>query len=61
MKFQDLWRWEGKVGRAEYAAVGLIGVAIKHNHLIRKIHLRVLEHIRGVVEEKPPASQPGRD
>src|SRR6266403_1817895 len=30
-QFSDLWRWDGKVGRAEYAAVGLIGVAIKHN------------------------------
>ncbi|PYT42805.1 MAG: hypothetical protein DMG45_08550 [Acidobacteria bacterium] len=30
-RFADLWRWDGKVGRAEYAAVGLIGVAIKHN------------------------------
>jgi uncharacterized membrane protein YhaH (DUF805 family) len=30
-RFGDLWRWDGKVGRAEYAAVGLIGVAIKHN------------------------------
>jgi len=30
-RFADLWRWDGKVGRAEYTAVGLIGVAIKHN------------------------------
>ena len=30
MKFSDLWRWEGKTGRREYAAVGIIGVAIKH-------------------------------
>lgn len=30
MKFSDLWRWEGKAGRREYAAVGIIGVAIKH-------------------------------
>jgi uncharacterized membrane protein YhaH (DUF805 family) len=30
-QFSDLWRWDGKVGRAKYAAVGLIGVLIKHN------------------------------
>ncbi len=29
--FSELWRWDGKVSRAKYAAVGLIGVAIKHN------------------------------
>jgi hypothetical protein len=31
MNFADLWRWDGKVGRGKYAAVGLIGVAIKYN------------------------------
>src|SRR5258706_4585877 len=31
MRFADLWRWDGKVSRGKYAAVGLIGVAIKHN------------------------------
>ena len=31
MKFAGLWRWDGRVGRAAYAAVGLVGVAIKHN------------------------------
>jgi len=31
MKFAELWRWDGKVSRREYAAVGLIGVVIKHN------------------------------
>jgi uncharacterized membrane protein YhaH (DUF805 family) len=31
MKFADLWRWNGKVGRAEYAAVGVVGILIKHN------------------------------
>src|SRR5580700_2278873 len=30
-QFSDLWRWDGKVGRGKYAAVGLIGVAVKHN------------------------------
>jgi len=30
MKASDLWRWEGRVSRGEYAAVGIIGVAIKH-------------------------------
>src|SRR6267143_3383192 len=29
--FSDLWRWDGRVSRAKYAAAGLIGVAIKHN------------------------------
>jgi uncharacterized membrane protein YhaH (DUF805 family) len=30
-RFSDLWRWQGKVSRARYAVVGLVGVAIKHN------------------------------
>lgn len=30
-QFSDLWRWEGRVSRVAYAAVGLAGVAIKHN------------------------------
>ena len=30
-QFSDLWRWDGRVSRPKYAAVGLIGVAIKHN------------------------------
>ncbi len=30
-QFSDLWQWDGKVGRGKYAAVGLIGVAIKYN------------------------------
>lgn len=30
MKLSDLWRWEGRVGRGEYAAVGLVGMAVKH-------------------------------
>jgi len=29
--FRDLWRWDGKVGRAEYAVVGIVGIFIKHN------------------------------
>ncbi len=31
MRFAELWRWDGKVGRAKYAAVGFVGAAIKHN------------------------------
>ncbi len=31
IRIWDLWRWGGKVGRAEYAAVGIIGVFLKHN------------------------------
>jgi len=30
-QFSDLWRWDGKVSRGKFAAVGLIGVAIKYN------------------------------
>lgn len=30
MKVADLWRWKGRVSRGEYAAAGIIGVAIKH-------------------------------
>jgi len=31
MNAADLWRWDGRVSRATYAGVGLVGVAIKHN------------------------------
>ncbi len=31
IRFADLWRWDGTVGRLEYALVGLIGFAVKHN------------------------------
>src|SRR5881397_2431251 len=31
IRFSDLWRFEGKVGRGTYAFVGLAGFAIKHN------------------------------
>src|SRR4030088_3011045 len=31
MRFVDLWRWDGRVGRRKFAAVGLVGVAIKYN------------------------------
>jgi hypothetical protein len=31
LRFGDLLRWEGKVGRKTYALVGVIGFAIKHN------------------------------
>lgn len=30
-RLSDLLRWDGKLNRASYAAVGLIGMAIKHN------------------------------
>jgi len=30
-QFSDLWRWDGRVSRAKYAAAGFIGVLIKHN------------------------------
>jgi uncharacterized membrane protein YhaH (DUF805 family) len=43
MKITDLWRWAGRVGRAAYAAVGLVGVAIKHN-LDRLIATSFLGH-----------------
>ncbi len=31
MKFADLWRWDGKVSRGKYAAVGILGVLLKHS------------------------------
>lgn len=31
MKIPNLWKWEGTVDRGPYAAVGIIGFAIKHN------------------------------
>lgn len=31
MRAADLWRWDGRTSRAAYAAVGLIGLAVKHN------------------------------
>jgi uncharacterized membrane protein YhaH (DUF805 family) len=43
MTFADLWRWDGRVGRAAYAVVGLVGIAIKHN-LDRLIAASFLGH-----------------
>src|SRR5260221_135287 len=31
MRFSDLWRWQGTIGRGAYAFVGITGFAIKHN------------------------------
>jgi uncharacterized membrane protein YhaH (DUF805 family) len=31
IKFGDLWRWEGEVGRGTYLLVGLLGFSLKHN------------------------------
>ncbi len=31
MRFAELWKWEGTVGRGAYAMVGFLGFAIKHN------------------------------
>ena len=31
MRFCDLWRWEGTIGRGPYALIGLLGFALKHN------------------------------
>ena len=31
LRFSDLWRWDGTVGRGAYALVGAVGFAIKHN------------------------------
>src|SRR2546426_4760770 len=30
-QFSDLWRWDGRISRAKYAAAGFVGVAVKHN------------------------------
>ena len=30
LRFADLWRWDGRVGRKMYAIVGAAGFAIKH-------------------------------
>ena len=30
LRFVDLWRWDGRVGRKTYAIVGVAGLAIKH-------------------------------
>jgi hypothetical protein len=30
-RFQDLWHWDGTVGRGPYALIGVLGFAIKHN------------------------------
>jgi uncharacterized membrane protein YhaH (DUF805 family) len=30
MRFADLWRWDGRVGRGTYAIVGVVGFALKH-------------------------------
>jgi hypothetical protein len=31
MRFQDLWKWEGTLGRGGYALLGFLGFALKHN------------------------------
>lgn len=31
VRFSDLWRWDGTVGRGPYALIGAVGFAIKHN------------------------------
>jgi uncharacterized membrane protein YhaH (DUF805 family) len=31
MRFANLWRWDGRVSGAEYAAVGIVGVLVKHS------------------------------
>ena len=31
LQFQDLWRWEGTIGRGPYAFIGLLAFALKHN------------------------------
>src|SRR5258708_27061288 len=43
MKFSDLWRWEGKVSRGQYAAVGIVGVLLKHS-IDRLIAASVLDY-----------------
>jgi uncharacterized membrane protein YhaH (DUF805 family) len=30
VRFLDLWRWKGRVGRKPYGAVGVLGFAVKH-------------------------------
>ncbi len=30
MNLAGLWKWDGRVSRGEYAAVGIVGVAVKH-------------------------------
>jgi len=31
VKFRDLWTWKGTLNRGQYALIGLVGFAIKHN------------------------------
>src|SRR5258705_11106697 len=59
MRFADLWRWDGKVSRGKYAAVGLIGVAIKHN-LDRLIAGRFLGYERSFFNYWAPLGKAAR-
>jgi uncharacterized membrane protein YhaH (DUF805 family) len=59
MKVADLWRWDGKVGRAQYAAVGVIGVFIKHN-LDRIIAATVLGYKPGFFNYLAPLGKAAR-
>jgi uncharacterized membrane protein YhaH (DUF805 family) len=58
-QFSDLWRWDGKVGRAEYAAVGAIGVFLKHN-LDRLIAASVLGSRSGFFNYLAPLGKAAR-
>ena len=58
MRFADLWRWDGRVGRGTYAAVGVILLGIKHN-LDRVIATHFL-HVTGLFNYWAPLGRAAR-
>ncbi|HYL86129.1 MAG TPA: DUF805 domain-containing protein [Candidatus Angelobacter sp.] len=57
--FSTLWRWDGKVSRAEYATVGIVGVFLKHN-LDRLIAASVLGNTPGFFNYLAPLGKAAR-
>ncbi|HTT34154.1 MAG TPA: DUF805 domain-containing protein [Methylomirabilota bacterium] len=59
MRLSDLWRWDGKIGRAEYLAVGLVGVFLKHN-LDRALEVSMLGSRPGIFNYWAPLGKAAR-
>lgn len=49
-KLSDLWRWEGMVGRGTYLVAGTYW-KLWSDHIIHRIHLRVLSHVKNLSEQ----------
>src|ERR1700747_3529543 len=58
-RFVDLWRWDGRVGRGKYAAVGILGVLLKHS-LDRLIAASFLDYQNGFFNYWAPLGKAAR-